>query len=128
MGKFYNINTTGGSPNPWGTWAYRRAYWRDLKELSVVHMANPQFFPMLDAKFSAYQANGLTGITTPQPIKDFINAARPSILTQLAVEDPGTFTAGTNNFINVNNNLLTLTGTAPVDAKTITVNGIEYPI
>src|SRR5678815_4591862 len=88
-----------------------------------------RFFAMLDAKYNAYQANGLTAITSPQVIKDFCNGARPSILSQLATDgDPGTFTAGTNSFITVTNNLVTFTGTAPVDAKTIKANGIEYPI
>lgn len=116
MGKMYS------------TPIYRRAYWRSLKEIAAVHMPNPQFFDMLDAKYNSFIASGLTGISSPQPIKDYANAARASILSQLAAEDSGTFTVNGNSVITVSNNLVTFTGTAPVDAKTLRVNGIEYPI
>src|SRR5207249_9116642 len=32
------------------------------------------------------------------------------------------------NTITTNNNLITITGEAPVEAKTIKINGIEYPV
>ena len=36
-------------------------------------------------------------------------------------------TSNNGNNFNVNNNLLALTGTAPIGVKTIEVNGIAYP-
>src|SRR5439155_22865783 len=111
------------------TWPYKRMYWRALKELATVHWTNPQFCQMLDAKYNAYLANGFAStISAPQPIKGFVNTAATSILGQLAAEDKGLFQLGTNAVVTITNNLLTLQILAPVDAKTIKINGIEYPI
>src|SRR2546423_772067 len=80
MGKFYS------------TPLYRRMYWRALKKLANGPMVSPQLTALLDDKMRSFQASSLTAISSPQPIKDFLSQAAPSILSQLAAEDPGTFT------------------------------------
>src|SRR6185503_16114274 len=66
---------------------------------------------------------------SPANIKTWIGNARTSILSNtVALEDAATFKIiGTNN-ITTSNNLITITGEAPVEARTIKINGIEYPI
>src|SRR6185436_20000965 len=38
------------------------------------------------------------------------------------------FAVTSTNFVTTSNNLVTLTGTAPVQIKTIKINGVEYPV
>jgi len=104
---------------------FRRAYWRALKELCTDPMLATNVNPIMDARFSAFRANGIN-VATPASLKSYIASARTRILSQLAAEDTKSFNAsgpGTTA-----NNLITLTGNAPVEVKTITVNGIAYPL
>ena len=61
-------------------------------------------------------------------ILTFIGQRAASVRSQLASATNAPFNlSGTNSF-STNNNLVTLTGTAPVQVKTILVNGVAYPI
>lgn len=57
-------------------------------------------------------------------IQNRANFARNTINTQTGTN----FTVAGTNFITTTNNLVTLTGTAPAAVRTITINGVEYPV
>ena len=93
-------------------------------------MNNASADPVMDAKYAAFVANGLD-ITSPQDagLKQWIANAHGSLLALLnGVHANVPFGInGTNNLnLITNNNLITLTGTAPVEVRTIQVNGVEY--
>jgi len=123
-----NLFTVSGSGAPmtkiFNTPAFRRAYWRALKELCNGPMLANNVNAIMDAKFAAFQANGINVTSPSTAVKAWIASARTSILSQLAAVDASGFTAagpGTTA-----NNLVTLTGVAPVEVKTIRVNGVAY--
>jgi hypothetical protein len=104
---------------------FRRAYWRALREIATVPMDSTRINPILDAKYAAFQANNIN-VASPVSVKSWIASARSSILSQLTAQNTPSFTAsgpGTTD-----NNLVTLTGLAPVEIKTIRVNGVAYPV
>src|SRR5947208_8036322 len=104
---------------------FRRAYWRALKELCNGPMLTNNVNPIMDAKYAAFQASGIN-VTTPAGIKSYISSARSSILSQLAAVNASSFTASGQD--TTANNLVTLSGQAPVEIKTIRVNGVAYPV
>jgi hypothetical protein len=105
---------------------YRRAYWRALLEL-----ANGLFQPAtvdawLDPRYAGLAANG-AAVGSPQPIKNYVASRRSYILSQAAaVASPFTVSGPTN--FSVATNLVTLSGTAPVEVERVLVNGVAWPI
>ncbi|HXJ60628.1 MAG TPA: lamin tail domain-containing protein [Verrucomicrobiae bacterium] len=108
---------------------FRRMYLRALKEVCTGPWAGNPINDVLDAKFSALRANGIA-VAEPgaDGIKAYMAAARTSILQTVANEDAGAFKITVTNQITSSNNLVVITGEAPVEARTITINGREYPI
>ncbi len=109
-----------------GKGAFRRMYWRALKELVNRAMTPGAIEPLLDAKYAAFQASGIAA-TSPQPIKDWIAAARSSIASQVATRDTMQFTLATN-WVQASNNLALLSGSAPLDVTTLEVGGALWPV
>ena len=122
---FFVNGADGPMQNIYQTPPFRRAYWRALKELCDGPMLANNVNPIMDAKYAAFQASGIT-VTTPAGIKSYISSARSSILSQLAAENTQSFTA--SGPATTANNLVTLSGDAPVEIKTIRVNGVAYPV
>jgi hypothetical protein len=118
-----------GMGHIYSTYAYLRAYWRAMKELVNGPMQAGSVNPVMDAKFQTFIEEGLQ-VTAPQAVESWMSNARTSISSQLA-------SAGGNVAFKVNapaggfstnRELITLTGTAPVEAKDITLNGAVYPV
>ena len=106
--------------------AWKRLYWASLAEGVNSFFqtgAGTAIDAILDAKYAAFQANGIS-LASPAAIKTWISQRRAFLLTQLNTVS-NVFTV-TTNVISTNRNLITLTGTAPVSVRTITINGIAY--
>ena len=106
---------------------FRRMYLRSLKELANGAFVPANMNPMLDAKYNALLASGITP-ASPAAIKTYVANARASILTQVAAEDAAVFKITGNNNLTTSNNLVLISGEAPVQVRTIRINGVEYPI
>lgn len=105
--------------------AFRRMYWRALQELVNGPLDPVVSGPLLDAKYDTFAMNGLN-VENPGAIKTWISQARDSIALQLAnVNAPG---FSLNPSVTLSNNIAILTGTAPVNLRSIWVNGAEYPL
>jgi hypothetical protein len=108
---------------------FRRMYLRGIKEMAGRHMQADQVEPVIDARQAAFLAGGVNvpaaNVTT---LKTWIRDARNSILTTVATEDAASFSVNGSDTISTNNNLITLTGLAPVEMVTLTINGVDYPI
>ncbi|PYK96206.1 MAG: hypothetical protein DME19_20485 [Verrucomicrobia bacterium] len=128
-GMGQNLFSVNGADGPmrniYQTPPFRRAYWRALKELCNGPMLATNFNPLVDAKYAAFQASGIN-VAAPTTPKSYVAGARTSILSQLAAQDATGFAAGGPG--TTANNLVTLTGDAPVEIKTIRVNGVAYPL
>lgn len=113
----------------WNTPAFFRMYMRAYQDLLNGPWQRSYIDPILDEKQAALIQNGV-GIApgTINTIKNFITNNRTTMLnaitnfvnTPFAVSGPLEFTT--------NNNLLTITGTAPVGIKYIYINGVNYPV
>jgi hypothetical protein len=106
---------------------YFRAYLRGLKDLAELGMNNTMINPMLDAKYSALQAAGINA-ASPAALKSWISQMHGSILTALTNQGVADVPFAIDSTVTTNGNLLTFTGTAPLDAKTILVNGESFPV
>lgn len=118
-------NPTSNPSNP-GNPTFRRMYWRALKELALRVMQPQNIDPLMDARYAAFRASGLTA-ASPQAIKDWIASARDGIAAQAATFDTTLFgpTASTMSF---STNAITLSGKAPLDVATIEINGLAWPV
>jgi hypothetical protein len=115
LGKMYS--------NP----TFRRMYLRALQELVKGPLTATNSAPLIDAKYNAFAANGLdVQKSTTSSIKNWLNAARNSITSQITSGTSALFTV--NPDVTVSNNVAYLTGTAPVVIKSIWVNGVQWPL
>ena len=107
---------------------FRRIYMRALKEICTSAFPNAKIGPVVSAKWKAFQANGLNPGDNGSAITNWVEQARVSILATVAAEDAASFSIIGTNYLVLTNNLLTVSGLAPVEIATIMVNGQSYPI
>jgi hypothetical protein len=103
---------------------FQRIFWRKLEEAVNGPMVSANITPMLTSKYNALIANGI-GTETITAMSTWISQRRDYIISQLAAVAANFAVNGPTTF-STNRNLITIAGTAPVGAKTITVNGVEY--
>ncbi|MCL4179863.1 MAG: lamin tail domain-containing protein [Verrucomicrobia bacterium] len=115
---------------------FRRIFLRALKRLVDGPMLSANYNPPLTARYQAFQANGVSttspfvgsgaqGISIPA----WIDQRRTYILNQLSTVNAAfAITSNNGNNFSTAQNFATLQGTAPVDVRTIRVNGVAYPI
>jgi Lamin Tail Domain/CotH kinase protein len=106
---------------------FRRMYLRALKEICTSVWVTNNYVPILDAKYAAAVASGVTP-GSPAGIKTYIATARTTILNSIRAEDATNFLVTSSNAIDTTNDYVIVTGQAPFEAKTITVNGVQYSI
>jgi hypothetical protein len=106
--------------------AFRRAYYRAWYDAAYGPMEAAIVNPLMDAKYNALTANGVS-VSDPTPGKDYIAQRRDFLISELAnVAATFTITSNGGNNFSTNRNYITLTGTAPVEVKTIKINGVAY--
>ena len=116
---------------------YRRAYLRGFADVANLAMNNARINPLLDAKYSAFVANGLTrtsfnGLTVKNPaapggLESWIGTMHNSLLAALGSQGVSNIPFTINSDA-VSNNVANITGTAPLAVKTIWFNGVEWPV
>jgi hypothetical protein len=116
----------------WATPAIRRAYLRAFEDIVNGPLNNSYMDPILDAKAAAMAANNVNYTpATVSTIKSFVTGRRSYLVgTPLAGVTASFFTAvvGAQTNIAVSSNLVTITGTAPVGARDIYINGVAVPV
>jgi hypothetical protein len=103
---------------------FGRMYYRALNELANGVMQSSVINPVLDAKYAAFIAAGLNP-SAPTSTKNWIANRRTSINSLLAGMNATTFTLNTNSFV-TSNNIVTLSGRAPLPVVSININGVNY--
>ncbi len=107
---------------------FRRSYLRALYEIAHGPFVPSRVNPIIDARHQALLANGVP-VSPADTVKDWIADRRQYILSQVASVGSGfAITINNGNNFGTNRNTLVLSGNAPVQVKTIQVNGVEYPI
>jgi regulation of enolase protein 1 (concanavalin A-like superfamily) len=106
---------------------FRRMYLRALLELVNGPLNVTNSGPLIDAKYNAFAANGLSvSKSTVISIKSWLNSARSSISSQISGPVNSAFTV--NPSVTVSNNVAYITGTAPVGIEAIRANGVSWPL
>jgi hypothetical protein len=106
---------------------FRRMYWRALEELIHGPLDVNNTAPLCYAKYNAFVADGLGGIEAPDSMLGWIGQAGTSIAGQLAVVNATAFVVNAP-VVNTNASTAILTGIAPVNVKTISINGVFYAV
>ncbi|MEY4916256.1 MAG: hypothetical protein RL616_169 [Verrucomicrobiota bacterium] len=115
-----------GLVNIYNTPAFLRMYWRALGELVNGPLNPANSGPLIEAKFSAFAANGVNVENPVLNIEPWLSVAQSSIATQLTAVNATNFFA--NSSVTVSNNLAYVTGTAPVNVASVWINGAAYPL
>jgi hypothetical protein len=107
---------------------FRRVYLRALYDAAMGPLLSSRSGPVMDATYAGLLANGI-GATAPDAVKTWISQRRDYILQELGnVAANFEFTVNGGNNFSTAQNLVTLTGNAPVQIKTIKINGVAYPV
>lgn len=113
---------------------FRRTYFRALQRIANNSMVDSKVTPMLNSRYSAFQANGISAVSPfvgsgaqGISIPDWISQRRTYILSQIPAATFAVTSNSGNNF-STNRNYISITGNAPVAIKTIKINGVEYPV
>jgi hypothetical protein len=108
---------------------YLRRYWQILQDLANGPLSGTKLNPLANAKYNIMVANGRT-IDSPAAMEDYVSQRRTYLLNLIASNVPAPFSITLNNDagFSTNHNLIGLTGTAPIDVRTITLNGVVFPV
>lgn len=112
---------------------FRRAFFRTIKA-AVQAMAPEKMHPLMDAKYNALVAAGVTRsagqtLVAPSAVKTWLAGRRSYLMSQLlTVEAPFAVTSNGGGSFSTATNVVTLTGTAPIDVMKIAVNDVAYPV
>ncbi len=105
-----------------------RTYWQALEDAANGPLVAANINPGIDARYAAFQASGIAA-APPDYMKNFLAVRREHILWLLSGVRAGfaITSNGGNSFTNPGT-LATLSGTAPISARGITINGVNYPL
>jgi hypothetical protein len=108
---------------------FRRLYWQALQDAAQGPLVAAKANAVLDAKYAAITANGQS-IENPSAIKTFLSSRRSYILGLIATNVPARFAITSNGGADftTGQSLLTLLGTAPIDVRTLLINGIPRAV
>ena len=110
----------------YNTPAFRRMYWEALQELVNSQLNVLNSGPLLASKYNAFVAAGLSPENPSTNIEPWLTQARVSIASQLAAVNATSFSV--SSAVAVTNNVAYVTGIAPVNVTTVSINGAEYPV
>lgn len=107
---------------------FARIYWQAIIEAANGMMTPGRSDTILDARYNGMVAGG-AAVASPLDLKNWIAARRAFVLTQIT-NSQSPFAINSNGGVDfsTNRNLITLTGTAPLEVRTILVNGVPFPV
>lgn len=109
---------------------FRRAYFRAVQAAVDDPLLAANCDPAMDAKYQSLIDNGVTladgqALANPSAVKQWFSERRGYLLNQLAtVASPFTV----NPSVTVSNGVGVISGTAPIQAETIGVNGVAWTV
>lgn len=107
---------------------FRRMYYQALQDYALGPMTSTDIRPQMDARYAALLANGIS-VSSPDEAKTWIEQRRTYVLQQVNLVNAAfAITSGSGQNFSTNRSTITLTGTAPVAVRRLTINGMEYPL
>ena len=103
---------------------FRRMYLRALQDAANGPLVSLRVDPTLDARYNAFVAAGVAP-ENPAAIKSYIAQRRTYILQQLT-NHISNFSVDASSSFSTNRNLIALSGSAPFDIESVTVNGAVF--
>lgn len=108
--------------------AYTRRYYQILQDLAAGPLDATKSARIIDARYSAMTTAGRS-VDNPSAIKDYISQRRANLLNVVAgVSATFGITLNKGRSFSTNRDTITITGSAPVDVRTITINGVVWPV
>jgi hypothetical protein len=109
---------------------FARAYWRTIQNAVNGPLAAANCNPVMDAKYNSLVANGIVWcdnqtLTDPTVVKNWFSQRRAALQAQLAAVTPA-FTV--NASVTISNGVALISGTAPVEVNTVSVNGAKWQV
>ena len=102
---------------------FQRLFWAALYELVQGPFRREVAEPQMQMRYQALLRNGATGVSSPTSVANWLEGRRNFILAQLA-DVASALTVALPAITTTNVNYLALSGTAPVYADQITINGV----
>ncbi|MEO7677554.1 MAG: CotH kinase family protein, partial [Verrucomicrobiota bacterium] len=107
-----------------------RAYWRAVQDAINGPLDPANYVPVMDAKYDSLVDNSVAwsdgnALTAPTAVKTWFSQRRTALQTQLATVSA---TFSINGTVAVSNGIGMITGTAPVGAKILRINGADWPV
>ena len=107
---------------------FARIYWQAIIEAANGMMTPARSDAILDSRYNGMVAGG-AAVASPLDLKNWIASRRSYVLTQIAANQSSfAITSNGGADFSTNRNLITLTGTAPLEVRTILVNGAPFPV
>ncbi|HYG36470.1 MAG TPA: CotH kinase family protein, partial [Clostridia bacterium] len=102
---------------------FRRAYLRAIEDAVKGPLMDTKVNPIIDERYNAFVAAGL-GVSDPSPNKDWIQQRRNYLIANELAPVASSFTVSGPTSFSTSQNLITLSGNAPISVKTILINGV----
>jgi len=113
---------------------FRRIYMQALLRIADTVLTDAAYMPILDARYRALLANGVTGLTSPYvgsgaqgiSLPAWIQQRRTYIYQQMASASNLAFAVTSPTTVTSSSNSITITGNAPLWVRSIRVNDVDY--
>ncbi len=111
---------------------FRRAYFQAVQAAVDGPLLSANCDPAMDAKYASLVANGITlcdggALVDPSAVKTWFQQRRTALLAQL-VAVAANFAVSGPTTLTVSSNLVTLSGTAPLNLHDLKINGVSWPL
>jgi hypothetical protein len=113
---------------------FRRAYFRAVQNAVNAAFIPAKYEALMDAKYAALLANGITlcdgqPLANPSAVKTWFSQRRTYLVNQLnPLNVAFAITNNSGSDYTTPTNVLTLSGTAPIQVQGLLVNGAQYPV
>ena len=107
--------------------AFQRAYWRAFRDAIEGPLVTANFLPLMQRYQAALVTNGVP-VASPAAMQDYLQTRREYIRSRLATVNAPFTVANPPRTVALNTNLVTITGTAPIDVASIAVNGLPQAV
>lgn len=108
---------------------FARLYWQALLDAANGPLLAERSNPIIDARYNGMRTNGASGLASGSTIRTYV-ATRRTFINQLLTNRAANlaFTVNGGAPFATTNSLATLTGTAPLNARTLLLNGAPLDV
>jgi hypothetical protein len=123
---FYPLSNDPNTYNIYNCPTFCRMYWNALQELANGPLTVSTSAPLANAKYNAFVNDGLNVENPNLNILPWLSQERASIVQQLATVNATNFSIAPT--VSISNDVAYVSGGAPVNVDTISINGVALPV